>query len=270
MQKVVKRVFDKKGVPVLIGIFALLFVAETVSSLRPRSQKKSQRLIVNSLVALPAFFGLRLLLLPVMVLAARQNCKLNSILRPYSRHHCYQNIFAFIFLDYSNYLWHVLNHKIEYLWKFHLVHHTDLELDVTTALRFHIGEIFTSLFYRTLAVLLSRASATTVLIYEVCFEAATQFHHSNWKLPLNIERTLNKVIVTPRMHGIHHNATIRDTDSNYSVIFSVWDRIHNTFNSSKNQDKITIGAPGYPETNLSVLQLLQLPFTKEKTSSASR
>jgi sterol desaturase/sphingolipid hydroxylase (fatty acid hydroxylase superfamily) len=109
---------------------------------------------------------------------------------------------------------------------------------VTTALRFHFGELVGSVFYRGAFVFLSGASPLNVLFYEVAFEGATQFHHGNWRLPLKVERGLNRVFVTPRMHGIHHYVIREETDSNYSVIFSFWDRLHNTMRLMYNKRKL--------------------------------
>ena len=140
------------------------------------------------------------------------------------------------------------------------MHHTDLDLDVTTAFRFHFGEMITSVVFRGAAVLLTGASPMTVLIYEICFEAAAQFHHSNTRLPLRVEKIINYLVVTPRMHGIHHSVLKRETDSNYSVIFSFWDRLHHT--SRRDFEKpVIIGVPSYSDPKeLTVKELLTLPF----------
>ena len=170
---------------------------------------------------------------------------------------------AFIVLDYTIYLWHVLLHKLPVLWRFHLVHHTDLDLDVTTAIRFHFGELFASLLFRGAAVLLVGASPLMVLIYEVAFEAATQFHHSNWKLPFKLEKVINKIFVTPRMHGIHHSTRKGEMDKNYSTIFSVWDRLHSTLKLNLRQRDITIGVGAYQHAGeLTPGFLLKLPFSR--------
>ena len=146
---------------------------------------------------------------------------------------------------------------------FKLVHHTDVDLDVTTAVRFHVGELVTSVFFRGFAVFIIGATPVMVLIYEIVFELATQFHHSNWRLFFTLENILNRLIVTPRMHGIHHSIVRAETDSNYSVIFSFWDRMHGTINLHIPQDKIITGVPGYSDpSELTIGYLLKLPFTK--------
>jgi sterol desaturase/sphingolipid hydroxylase (fatty acid hydroxylase superfamily) len=170
---------------------------------------------------------------------------------------------AMLVSDYSNYLWHILNHRIPLLWRFHLVHHTDLDLDLSTATRFHFGELIGSVFFRGAFVFLSGALPLTVIIYEIIFESATMFHHSNTRLPIQFEKALNKVIVTPRMHGIHHSIIKNEADSNYSVIFSFWDRIHRTAKLNVNQQDVVIGVPSYNnKQELNAGYLLKLPFTK--------
>lgn len=220
-------IMDTKAVPVLVGIFIILFVMESVSQLLKRREKRMRRAFINALFSIPGFVALRVLLPPAMVWIAHQNehweFGLNDL---YALPLWVEGVITFLLLGYTNYLWHILNHKLPFLWRFHLVHHTDVDLDVTTAIRFHAGKIIASVFFRGFVVLMVGASPMLVLIYEVFFEAATQFHHSNWKLPFHIEKSLNRFIVTPRMRGIHHSIIRKETDSDYSVIFSLWDRIH--------------------------------------------
>lgn len=255
---------DKKGAPLLLGIFLFLFATESIWILRMRRQNRMRRAIINGIVAIPGLVALRLLLLPAMVWIAYMNEQWKiGINYLYDLPLWIEGVIAFLLLDYSNYVWHILNHKIPFLWRFHLVHHTDIDLDLTTAIRFHAGEMVTSVFFRGLAVLLVGASPMLVLIYEIFFEAATQFHHSNLRLPFTFERALNKMIVTPRMHGIHHSVRRQETDSNYSVIFSFWDRIHGSINLHISQKEIITGVPVYGDPKeLTIGYLLKLPFTR--------
>lgn len=264
MNDIIHDIMEKRGMPVLVGVFIFLFIIESFYQLRVPREPKIKRAVINALVAIPGFIVLRLLLLPAMVWIAYKNevwqVGLNHL---YDLPWWLEGAMAFLLLDYSNYLWHILNHKVPLLWRFHLVHHTDVDLDVTTALRFHAGEMIASVFYRGFAVLVIGASPILVLVYEIIFEAATQFHHSNWKLPLRIEKALNRIFVTPRMHGIHHSVIRSETDSNYSVIFSFWDRLHHTVNLDIPQREITTGVPAYGNAKeLTVAYLLKLPFTK--------
>ncbi len=269
--KIIKKVFDFGGAPVLLSLFAILFYKETRQQLRKREQLRSQRIITNSLVAIPAFGLLRLLFLPIVVRLAYKNLQWKFGLRSWFKGvPVIGGVVSFLMMDYTNYLWHVLNHKWPFLWRFHLVHHTDRDLDVTTAIRFHFGEILGSVIYRGAFILLSGATPLNVLIYEIVFEGATQFHHSNWNIPVPIESRLNKLLVTPRMHGIHHSEIKDETDSNYSVIFSFWDRLHKTLNLNVLQHQLTIGVPSYRNTDeLTAANLLQLPFAEPRQWNAN-
>ncbi len=262
--QLIREVFDFIGAPVLVVVFALLFAAETGWRLRKRVQGRWQRIIINTFVSLPAFALLRFFFLPIVVWLALQNegwrFGLNYL---YQLPIWAEGAIAFLLLDYTNCVWHLLNHKLPSLWRFHLVHHTDLDLDVSTATRFHFMEIICSVVFRGAAIVLTGASPLLVLVYEVVFEAATQFHHSNLKLPLNVERILSKAIVTPRMHGIHHSMVRNETDSNYSVIFSFWDRVNGTLKLSIPQDLIVTGVPSYSNPKeLTSRFLLLMPFKK--------
>lgn len=149
------------------------------------------------------------------------------------------------------------------MWRFHLVPHTDLDLDILTAFRFHFGELIGSVFFRSAAVILIGISPLMVLIYEIAFDASNQFQHSNIKIHFRFEKVLNKILVTPRMHGIHHSMKKKETDSNFSITFSYWDRLHGTIRLNARQDEIVTGIPIYSdEKELTTGNLLKLPFTK--------
>jgi sterol desaturase/sphingolipid hydroxylase (fatty acid hydroxylase superfamily) len=259
----IKSIFDTYGTPILITFFVILFILEDKFQLRKRVQGRWKRIFINFIVSLPAFALLRVLLIPLMVWLAVQNQSwqfgLNYLFEAPAS---FKAIIGFLLLDYSNYIWHILLHKLPILWRFHLVHHTDLDLDVSTAFRFHFGEMIGSIFFRGAAIILIGVTPVLVLVYEIVFEAATQFHHSNTKLPFRLEKLLNFLIVTPRMHGIHHSMIKSETDSNYSVIFSVWDRIHKTVRLNIHQNEIVTGVPSYAdERELTIGRLWKLPFT---------
>ena len=260
----IHTIFDKIGIPILLLINFLLLFLETKFQLRKTTQGKLHRTFINTIVSIPSLALLRFAFLPIIVWIAYKNQDWQFGLSYfYSLPLWIKSIIAFLILDYGNYVWHILNHKIPFLWRFHVVHHTDVDMDITTAFRFHFGELIGSVFFRGALTLLSGASPMLVLVYEIIFEAATQFHHSNWKLPFTFERKLNKLIVTPRMHGIHHSVIKQETDSNYSVIFSFWDRLHRTARLNNLRDEVIVGVPSYnkPE-ELTIGFLLNLPFTK--------
>jgi len=174
-------------------------------------------------------------------------------------------VLAFLLMDLSFYYWHLLNHRVPVLWRFHNVHHMDPDLDVTTALRFHFGELALSAGFRVVQILLIGISPPIYAVYEVAFQANTLFHHSNVRLPIRLERPLNKLLVTPRMHGIHHSQVEREANSNYGVVFPWWDRLHRTLGLNVPQSAITIGVPAYakPEDNRLWSALVQ-PFRRQR------
>lgn len=150
-----------------------------------------------------------------------------------------------LLLDLTFYAWHLSNHRLPFLWRFHVVHHVDVDLDVSTAFRFHFGEVALSAGFRIVQILLIGASPVAVAAYEIIFQANTLFHHSNVRLPIRVERLLNRVLVTPRMHGIHHSIVQREDLSNFSVVFSWWDRLLRTARLNVPQRQVVIGLPAY-------------------------
>ena len=170
-----------------------------------------------------------------------------------------------VLMDLTFYWWHRANHRFFLLWRFHGVHHLDPDLDVTTATRFHFGEVLYSTGFRVLQVGLLGVDAFTYLLYEVAYQAANMFQHANLRLPLFLERVLNKILVTPRMHGIHHSVVSEEVGSNFSVVFRWWDALHHTLKLNIPQQDIVIGVAGYlsPEHNrFWPLVVLPLRFSK--------
>lgn len=259
-------VFDKLGMP-LVGAFSLFILAmETKHQLRKRRIPRWLRMKRNAGLAITGIPVLRFVQIPVFVYLSRW-AKKNQVglLNLVSWPAWITYPLAFLILDYGSYTWHRMNHRFPFLWRFHNVHHVDLDLDITTAFRFHAGEIFMGIFYRGAFVVLAGPPTLLLLVYEIIFEAANSFHHSNWKLPYLLEKWLSYLIVTPRMHGVHHSIVQRETNSNYAVIFSFWDRLHHTVRLNIPQHEINIGVPSYrnPEEQ-TVGKLLMLPFQKQR------
>ncbi len=148
---------------------------------------------------------------------------------------------AVLLLDAWTYIWHRLNHVFPFLWRFHRVHHYDRKMDVTTASRFHVGEIFFSSALRLPLIALFGIYFWELLLYETVMFAVVQFHHANLALPESIDRMLRAVIVTPAMHKVHHSRFRPETDSNYASLFSFWDRIGRSFRLRKDLNTIELG-----------------------------
>lgn len=176
-------------------------------------------------------------------------------------------LLSVVLLDYTLYMWHYLTHKVPFLWRFHLTHHVDMDLDASTALRFHAGEMLLSVPWRAAQVGVLGISPLGLALWQTLTLMEIMFHHSNMRLPYLVERRLCRLIVTPRMHGIHHSIVQEETDSNWSTIFTWPDYLHGTIRLNVPQDKITTGVAAYqnPE-ELTVGKLLKLPVVTDRPS----
>lgn len=163
-----------------------------------------------------------------------------------------------LLLDCWIYVWHRLNHRIPFLWRFHEVHHLDETLDATTALRFHFGEIVLSALVRALVIVILGMPLSTVVVFEVIVTVAALFHHSNLALPKWLEHPLSIVIVTPSIHFVHHHALRSDTDSNYSTVLSVWDRLFGSRSITPRALQMKMGVESL--SDVSLLRLILRPF----------
>jgi len=134
-----------------------------------------------------------------------------------------------IALDLWDYWMHLANHRISFLWRFHKAHHSDMEVDVTTASRFHIGELLISGGSKCLMILVWGPSLWGLVVFEAILTTASQFHHSNLNIPLRLQDGIEKIIVTPRMHRCHHALHPNCVNTNFSTILSVWDRLFQTY-----------------------------------------
>lgn len=164
------------------------------------------------------------------------------------------------------YLVHFVEHKVKFLWRFHLVHHSDLWVDTTTANRHHPGESVIRFVFTTLAVVLVGAPMWMVFLYQSASVVLSQFNHANVTLPVTIDKMLSYIIVSPDMHKVHHHYVLPHTDSNYGNIFSIWDRLFGTFSTIKRED-IVYGIDTHMEVdkNNSVINLLKIPFQKAQS-----
>ena len=236
--------------------------AERRWPLRAPTQAEPQRSLRNVALGLGALAVVRIvespLVDPIARVVERRRFGLSQLLPlpVWAR-----DVTAFLMLDYSIYLWHVLTHKLPVLWRFHLVHHVDLDLDASTALRFHAADMAISAPYRALQVLTAGASPRALRSWQGFFFVSVLFHHSNIRLPLRLERALSYVFTTPRMHGIHHSAVQDETDSNWSSGLAIWDHLHRTFRLDVPQDTIAVGVPAYRDpAELGIAASLGLPF----------
>lgn len=138
-------------------------------------------------------------------------------------------VLAVIVLDLAIWAQHVAMHKVPLLWRLHRVHHSDVDFDSTTGVRFHPVEIVVSMAYKMAVVAAIGAPAAAVIVFEICLSSGALFNHGNVRLPLSVDRILRRLIVTPDMHRVHHSVHRRETDSNYGFNLSLWDRLFGTY-----------------------------------------
>lgn len=175
---------------------------------------------------------------------------------------------AVLCFDFFTYWWHRFNHKIPFLWRFHRVHHSDSEMDVTTANRFHFGEIAISSVLRIPLIFLLGADLWMLALYELLMFPIVQFHHANIRLPDVIERGFRAVFASPVMHKIHHSDLVEETNSNYTSLFSFWDRIFGSYRMREDFELIQLGLKEFrdPEDQ-QLVGILKIPIKNVKAAS---
>jgi sterol desaturase/sphingolipid hydroxylase (fatty acid hydroxylase superfamily) len=246
------------------GIFALIAIFEALAPRRSATYSKAGRWFTNlAMVALnPLSVRLVFPVIPIgmAVLAQERHWGLlNNVDSPY----WFKVALGVIILDFAVYLQHVLHHAIPILWRVHMVHHADLDIDLTTGLRFHPIEIVVSIGIKLLAVAALGSPALAVLIFEVALNSTSMFNHSNIHIPEGTDRILRLFMVTPDMHRVHHSVVIRETNSNYGFNLPWWDRLVGTYKDQpvRGHRDMTIGLSQFRDPKrLTLLRLLILPF----------
>ena len=173
-------------------------------------------------------------------------------------------LMSVLVLDLIIYLQHLMFHAVPVLWRLHMVHHADLDIDVTTGLRFHPIEIIVSMLIKMAAISALGPPVLAVLIFEIALNGTAMFNHGNIRLPEKIDRYLRLLVVTPDMHRVHHSVTIRETNSNFGFNFPWWDRLFGTYRAQPvaGHTGMTIGLSQFRKVKQVTLpQLLLLPFT---------
>ncbi|HTH30108.1 MAG TPA: sterol desaturase family protein [Lacibacter sp.] len=172
-------------------------------------------------------------------------------------------IIGVLALDFSSWLVHIVMHKVPVLWRFHLVHHSDTNVDVTTGLRHHPGDSLLRGIFFLLLIFISGAPMYSVMIYQTLVVLATAFTHANIGLPSKLDKALSWFLISPNMHKVHHHWKQPYTDSNYGAVFSIWDRLLGTFTRLDTKD-IKYGLDRYypADKDENVMQLMVKPFKK--------
>ena len=252
---------------VFISLFLVLAVLEFLAPRRQLKPLKPKRWFTNWAIIIIDSFIMSLIPIIAAVLAARWASEngyglFNIINMPE-----WLTILAcVIILDFAIWFSHVASHKIPILWKVHRMHHSDVDIDVTTAIRFHPIEIILSMLWKILVVVLLGAPAISVIIFEIVLNGAAMFNHSNMKIPLSIDRVLRLFIVTPDMHRVHHSIIHNETDSNYGFNLAIWDRLFKTYidQPRDGHDHMAIGLEEWQDEKPSdLLWTLKVPFIKQ-------
>jgi len=251
--------------PLVIGAFVLLVWLEHRRPLRKRTEPvlphHTRNLLLAALGALATILIEAPLIQPLARLVEERHWGLTGV---FQLQGALAALAALVLMDYTFYWWHVLLHRVPGLWRFHAVHHVDLDLDASTALRFHFGEILLSVPWRAAQVLIIGLSPWMFSLWQVWFALCVMFHHSNIRLPLRGERLLNRLLVTPRMHAVHHSQVEAETNSNWSSGLTCWDWLHGTLRINVPQEKIEIGLPAFPDAGaLGLPAILAMPFGEQ-------
>jgi sterol desaturase/sphingolipid hydroxylase (fatty acid hydroxylase superfamily) len=248
-----------------LGVFVVMALWELADPRRGLTTAKGPRWFANLGITIVDTVVVRLLFpaaaVGVAVVAADRGWGvLNQVSAPVA----VTTVAAILFLDLAIYLQHVMFHAVPVLWRLHMVHHADVDFDVTTGLRFHPVEIVLSMLIKLGVVLFLGPPVVAVLIFEVLLNATAMFNHGNVRLPPLLDRVLRWFVVTPDMHRVHHSIIRRETNSNFGFNLPWWDRLFGTYRAkpAAGQEGMTIGLEQYQEQRRqSLAWMLVLPFS---------
>ena len=246
------------------GGVLLFLILERLIPYRPGSVSKVTRWVNNLGIGVFNSIVLNLLFASFIIQTTSYvNTRQIGVLNLWPLQYWVKVLATIVFFDLILYVWHLLNHEIPFFWRFHRVHHSDLNMDVSTASRFHIGELSISAVIKIGLISFLGADLFSVALFDSLVVLTSQFHHSSLIVPAWFERLYWTLFVPPSMHRIHHSVVIKERNTNYGTIFSLWDRILETFLSRIDQAGIRIGIGAYQKPEkLNFHHLLIMPFTK--------
>ncbi len=253
--------------PIIVtGAFIAISIAETWRPLRRRQEARARRTARNVAMAGLTAISMAILqprlLFPLLAHVERNRLGLLHRIRMPAPVRVLAGV---LLLDYTLWWWHWANHKVPFFWRFHLPHHVDRDLDASTAIRFHFGEMSLSVLFRMLQVRLLGISRMSMTMWQVLLMPAIAFQHSNIELTPRGDRAVSRWIITPRMHGIHHSDYRDETDSNWGSLFSFWDFLHGTFREDIPQEEIVIGVPAYQSPDdVTLPRVIEMPFREQR------
>jgi sterol desaturase/sphingolipid hydroxylase (fatty acid hydroxylase superfamily) len=243
---------DTGRLVVFLGGFLLFFAVETLAPARPWQGDRWRRLGFHAAVAgLNTVFIRVFAYVPLLLWLVHVEEQGWGISRWLGLVGWTEILLSIVVLDLFDYLWHRANHRVRVLWRFHKAHHADTAMDVTTALRFHPGELLISALIKALWVVIWGPTVVAWFLFEALVSLCAQFHHSNVDFPDRVERRLSWFIVTPRFHAAHHAVDRHYGNANFSTIFSVWDHLFRSYSRPADGGATTRGigpwVAGMPE-----------------------
>ncbi len=257
---------------VFVGVLSIMALLEFVIPKRPLGFSKIQRWTTNGFFIIAGAIVIRIMAalpVPLAAVAAAYYAEtqgwglLNMVEWPF----WVELVLSLALLDMAIYFQHWASHKIPVLWMFHKVHHSDVDIDVTTAIRFHPIEIGLSMLYKIILIFILGPAAAAVMLFEMILNGCAMFNHANIALPKWLDSFVRIFLVTPDMHRIHHSKIRTETDSNYGFSISLWDRLFRTYiaQPKMGHDLMDIGLPEHQNANpTKILWTLKFPFSKEK------
>lgn len=252
---------------IFLGIFTAMAIFEALWPRRPRVSARGYRWLGNWGLAIVDTALLRIVFPMAAVGIAAFTEEMGWGLLPWLNAPIWLAfLVTIVLLDLSVYGQHVLFHKVSWLWRFHKVHHADVDLDVTSGFRFHPGEALVSMALKGLVILALGPPAAAVLVFEVVLNGCAMFNHSNVRIPEPIDRWLRWFVVTPDMHRVHHSVRFRESNTNYGFNLPWWDRLFRTYTPQPEggHEGMRIGLEEYYENRRqSLWWLLALPFRRE-------
>jgi sterol desaturase/sphingolipid hydroxylase (fatty acid hydroxylase superfamily) len=249
---------------IFVSVLAVMLMWEMVSP-RRRADPMLWRRRFNNITLLVVNVLVLRLAIPVTAVVAADLATRNSwgLFNQLQLPTLLELVISIVFLDLLIYCQHVVFHKVPVLWKVHRVHHTDLDIDVTTGIRFHPFEILLSMCIKFAGIILVGAPLIAVIIFEILLNATAMFNHSNVYIPDPLDRILRCFIVTPDMHRVHHSVIRKETDSNYGFNLPWWDRLFGTYRAQPEAGhlEMTIGLNEFRDVRaVDILWLLIQPF----------
>ena len=251
---------------VFLGVFAIMAMWEAARPRRARALSRPRRWTTNLGIVVIDTIVARLLF-PVAAVGAALDAEARGwgLFNLIDLPPLIEIIAAFVLFDLAIWTQHVVFHHVPLLWRFHMVHHADEEMDVSTGLRFHPVEIAMSMAIKIALVYLLGPAALAVIIFEVVLNAAAMWSHSNLRLPAPVDNIVRKIIVTPDMHTSHHSTDRREHDTNFGFFFSFWDRMFGVYTDTPaaGHDGVEIGLPPWRKGQSSrLVWALLAPFRR--------